>query len=616
VPEYKEFTVEEANIKTCDFDREAEAVIIFDVASANYNEQYNLVFNRRIRFKILKEKGIRRGNIEIPFWSKDQFETLLKVKAAIQTIDENGRAVVKEIKHADIFYQKVSDQHSVARFALPNVKVGSIIEYSYESLCKHYGGLRDWHFQSDIPTMLSSLSLIVVPNAEFQYVVRKSPDMPIEIQQDNQTFLSKFRMRDVAGLRDEPFMDAERDYIQRIEFQLAGYRTSTGSKINYINSWGEVSKELMTESYFGRQIDKKLPNAEEILLKVKDLTAEAKLKYIHDFVRKNFTWTGTNSRFVEDGIKGPWESRKGNSAELNFICMNLLKAVGINVSPLLASNRNHGKVTTDYPILDQFNKVVAYVVIDNRTYIVDATDQYTPLHLIPFNILNTNAFIVSIKKGRIIQLKDEVSSLTNNIDIRSVINENGSLSGTATIKSSDYARVERVTQVRQSKESFKSRYLLKNNESMRIDSVEVTNTESDSLSLDQHFKYEGMIATNGDYKLINLNQFTTLEKNPFIGDSRFTNINFGTRRVTNVHENFVIPPSLKPEELPKNITLTTPDKSFVFKRNTTYKDNQIDVELSFTINQSVFAAEDYAGVKEYYKKMNSILNEQIVLRSK
>lgn len=615
VPEYKNFTRDEEEYKVCDFDKEADAVIFFDVASGNYNDEHNLVYDRRIRFKILKEKGIQRANIEIHFYSKDNFERLKDIKAAVETF-ENGVPVVKEIKMSDVFYQKINDRISVAKFAVPNVKVGSIVEYSYESICQHYGGLRDWYFQSDIPTLLSNFSIIIVPNADFQYIVRKASDLHVDIDTKSTEGMAKFQMRNIPGLREEPYMEAERDYIQRVEFQLAGYKTAYGGKINYINTWSDVSRELMTEQYFGRQVEKNLSSADQLLAKVKGLDDESKLKYLYDFVRKNFAWDGHNTKYAEDGIKTSWESHKGSSAEINFILINLLKSAGLNVSPLLVSSREHGKVTTDYPILEQFNRVIAYVVTGNQKFVLDATDQYTPPNLIPFNILNTNAFIVNMKKGGIMQLKDETSALTNIIDINSTVDDRGSITGMASIRSSDYAKCERLKQVKQNKEKFKQQFFLRNNENIRIDSFEVENADVDSLALDQHFKYQAAMTTSGDYKLINLNQFTTLEKNPFISDNRFTNINFGSRRVTIINEEIAIPPSLKPEELPKNISLTTPDRSFVFTRASSYNNDKIDVSLSFTINQPVVIADDYPMVKEYYKKLSNLLNEQIVLSKK
>ncbi|HZH01855.1 MAG TPA: hypothetical protein VEY32_12275, partial [Flavisolibacter sp.] len=66
----------EANFKECSFDRDADAVIILDKGVAYFNEDFNLIIERHIRIKILKDKGISRGDIRIPFYSHENFETL------------------------------------------------------------------------------------------------------------------------------------------------------------------------------------------------------------------------------------------------------------------------------------------------------------------------------------------------------------------------------------------------------------------------------------------------------------------------------------------------------------------------------------------------------------
>jgi hypothetical protein len=616
IPEFGIFSSEEQNLKTVDFDKDADAVVLFDVATANYNDQHNLVLNRRIRIKILKEKGIRYGDIEIPFYSKDNFEYISNVEGIVQNFDEKG-VQQSRLKRADIYEQKMDSRISVMKFALPQVKVGSILEYSYVSTCEHYGGLRDWEFQAEIPTLYSSMLLYIVPNTEFQYVVHKADDLPIQISPDKSAGKVTFTMKNIAGLRDEPFMDARRDYIQRVEFQLAAYSTSYGGKVSYLNTWKDVSKELMTEPYFGRQLDKKYSAADEAVLKINSLASPAeKMKYAHQYVRRSFSWNGHNSFHAEDGLKTVWETRKGTSGEINLALINLLKTCGLEVYPLLVSERNHGKINTTYPILDQFNKTVAYVVIGDEKYVLDATDQYTPVTLIPFNLLNTTAFLVDTKKGSIIELKDETKTHWNMVNIRSSISESGTVSGNTTVQSNDYARIERLKSAKQSLEKFRTNYFANNNTSIRIDSFEVNNTDNDSLSLDQQFNFSMPASSSGNYKLVNLNLFSNFQKNPFISDNRFSNINFGSRYLTDIHETFTLPSSLKAESLPKNITMVTPDKSFALTRHIDYKDNTVDVAFSIQINKPVFAADEYPMVQEYYKKMMGVLNEPIVLSSK
>src|SRR6186713_1639869 len=74
------YSEEERNLSVCAFDKDAEAVVLLDHAVSDHDEDYNLITTRRIRIKILTDKEIDRGNISIPFYSKDKFEFIYKIE--------------------------------------------------------------------------------------------------------------------------------------------------------------------------------------------------------------------------------------------------------------------------------------------------------------------------------------------------------------------------------------------------------------------------------------------------------------------------------------------------------------------------------------------------------
>lgn len=618
IPAYKNFTFDEQNIKTCTFDKDADALMLFNVGESFYNDQYNLVTIHRLRFKILKENGIHRANIEIPYYSKDRFENIVDLKAAIFTPDNNGNSIIKDLENSATFKQKLNDRVTLLKFTLPNVKVGSIIEYQYTSTMDNFGGLQDWYFQTDMPTMISSYSLKMVPNAEFTYIVHKKSELPIRISNDKNTANTNFEMNDIPSLSYEPFTAASKDYLQRVEFQLASYLTRYGSKISYVNTWKQAAQELSGPYYFGRSIDKNLPQSGEIIAGANKLSNPyQKMNFIYEYVRDNFRWNGTDTKMVQDGLKDAWNKKTGTSGEINLILINLLKSAGLETYPLVVSERAHGKVTTQYPLLDQFNKVDAYVIINEKKYVLDATEIYTPANTIPFDVLNTNAFKVDNKNPEIIFLKDDKKSKRDFISLYAALNSKSVMHGEAVITSSDYSKISRVTSYKKDKENFKEEYFEKLNPLMKLDSFDFTYTTTDSISMVQAFKFSLPANTSGNYKMINYNLFTGLEKNPFISDNRFTNIDFGCKYLTSAHENFEIPSNLKPDELPKNTQLIMPDKSISFSRQISYdNNNSITVDLFFKIDKTVFTPEEYPYLKEYYKKLNDLLNEQILLTEK
>src|SRR5580765_6308943 len=68
LPAYAVYTNPEIEMKECPFDKDADAVILFDEAVSNYDDEYKLITTRRIRIKILNQRGLDRANIVIPFF--------------------------------------------------------------------------------------------------------------------------------------------------------------------------------------------------------------------------------------------------------------------------------------------------------------------------------------------------------------------------------------------------------------------------------------------------------------------------------------------------------------------------------------------------------------------
>ena len=614
LPEYGVITAEEHAITECPFDKEADAVVILDEASADHNDQHNLIVNRRTRLKILKPRGNRHGDISLRYISKDDIEYISGIEAYTCNY-RNNVPEIKKVASSAIYRQKINDRLSVVRIAMPDVQAGSIIEYRYTTTSKNYNYLDDWYFQGELPVMHSRFSLVVMPNYEFAYKVHKSDMLPIEIKQERGSGRISFGMDSIAGLREEPYMDAEKDYLQHVEFQLSGYQGTFGGTTKYMTTWAEVTRELMTNPIFGVQLNKNIPVGDEWMNRLKAMSSPyEKMTAIYNFVYKNFTWNGMGGIASSAGVKETWEKRKGSSGDLNLLLINLLQEAELEVYPLLVSERGHGKVNGDYPFIDQFNKVLAYVLIGNKKYVLDAAGPYTPPFMIPFSVINTKAFVVNRKKGGIITLTETDKKDRNVVNISAAIDENGNIKGHAYIESYDYARITRLRAWERDKDRFKENYYTSYQAGLTVDSLVMKNMENDSLPIGQRFNFFIPPTASGDYKLINLNLFSGITKNPFISDIRFTNIDYGCLQSHTVLERILLPASMKIENLPRNIRLIMPDTSISLSRYVQVQDSILNVKYTITTTRSVFTADEYEYVKNFYKKMAEIMNEQIVLR--
>ncbi|MEP6950759.1 MAG: DUF3857 domain-containing protein [Ginsengibacter sp.] len=608
----------EINLKQCDFDKDANAVVLLHEAYSDYDDEHHLVTTHHVRIKILKEKGISSANISIPFYRKDDFEQIDKVEGmTINIID--GNQVITSLERKSIFTQKMNDRLGEVVFAFPAIKVGSIIDYKYRSTMKHYGGLDDWEFQDELPVVMSKYTLIILPNMEFAYQVSKSAEIPITIRKETSSGGVYFEMQNIPGLGDEPYMDARRDYVQKVVFQLSGYNRGGDDKRNYMTSWNEVTSELLSSSEFGGQLNKNIAGTDDFIKQTKTLTSpEEKMKAVFNYVRYNMTWDQFYSKYSNDGIKNAWQKKSGASGDINLLLINLLKKAPLDAYPMLVSERFHGKVNTAYPFIDQFNSVFACVTINKKKYYLDATDRSVPPHLTPFNILNTTAFVVNRKEGGLIDITNDSAQYKEDIGAVLELAEDGTLSGNVSVKSSDYARIKKLGDYKTDKNNFLNRYFRVDGTSIAGKELELLNMENDSMPLVQQCKVSGKLNTTGEYSFLTLNLFTGFDANPFVSDNRFSNINFGYRRTINLNVSIQIPQGYAIDELPKSVKLTNPDKDIIFIRQVQYdkQDNFILCMMKFEFKKSLYDKEQYPIVKEVYKDIFDYLKEPVILKRK
>jgi transglutaminase-like putative cysteine protease len=605
---------EELAYTKCPFDKEASAVVLFDRAISNYDENWHLVTYHRRRIKILNEKGVSYGNVRITYYSEDDFETIRNIKAFVIGYDDSKNVTISKLDLKNIYNTKLNYFLSEITFALPNVKPGSIIDYIYTSDMRSYGGLQKWVFQWEIPVLMSSYELFIIPNYEFAYSIKKSHDLPIEVKSEPGKIM--FKMTNIPGLRDEDYMAAAKDYLQQVTFQLSGLLDEFGKK-KFATTWKDMAADLINERYFGVQLNKDLSNTSDL----KALCARAKTPYdkmsaIYEYVRNGMGWNGVHSIYSNDGIKSAWDKKNGDAGDINLILINLLKANGIDAYPLLISEREHGKVDTTYPFRQQFNKVIAFVQLNDKKYYLDGVNKVTPIGIIPFEFLNTKGFIVDKKKSELITISDDSKQYKDIINIAGKIDASGAIEGDATILNYDYSRIRKVGDFKNDINKYKEFYA-KMYTNCKLDSFNVTGFNSDSVPLTESFKLASSLNKSGNYYMLNYNLFTSLNKNPFVTERRFSNIDFGCLHTCLLNEIISIPDNLLIESLPKSTILKTPDNSMVLSRIIEKdKNNNIRVLVKLNITRAEYNSGEYEIVKGFYKQMIEFLDEPVVFKSK
>lgn len=612
-------TVDKADLqlKECEFDKDAEALVLFDVAEAYLDNMGSVELVRHVRIKILKDKGLKSADIHIPYHSYRNDENIKGLAAQTYNLDASGNIITTKVEKKLIYEKPLDKKFSEQVFTFPEVKAGSIIEYKYT----HTNiGLGNWYFQQDIPVKYSRYR-VDFPE-EIEFVCTPLCVLPVQSKSEskNRRTLKTLTMSNIPALRDEPYITCDDDYLQRIETRVIAINPIGMPRQSRIYSWPQIIKFLAEDEDFGIQLKREIPRTvdlDEALKKLND--PYQKMTTIHNYVRKNMEWNNFSGIWAQNGIKSAWKDKKGTSGEINLILVNLLKDAGLKASPLLVSTRENGRVNTSFAHWRNFNKVLAYVTIGEKTYILDATEKYTPSNLIPYEVMYSEGLVIekidTWEWGwRVIW--SNKPHFRETVVVQANIDEEGLMKGNASVTCFDYSRIERMPTLKLGKDKFIEKFFTASNPGVKVDTLNIENEDIDTLPLTQTIKFNQPVNASGDYKYFSVNLFTGLEKNPFVADNRFSDVFFGANQNYQIVANITIPESYEFEALPKSVRMIMPDTSISITRRINSDKNVLAVRISLEFKKPLYSPEEYPDFKEFYKQLYALLNEQYAIRKK
>ncbi len=123
--------------------------------------------------------------------------------------------------------------------------------------------------------------------------------------------------------------------------------------------------------------------------------------------------------------------------------------------------------------------------------------------------------------------------------------------------------------------------------------------------------------SSGDYRYFSANILTGLEKNPFVADSRFSDVFYGFKQNYTILANFTLPEGYETEGLPKNIKMIMSDTSVSISRVSQLAGNIVMVRIQLEFKKTGLPY--FTGIEElheFYKQLFDLLNEQYVIRKK
>jgi len=646
---FGDIPMEDLKMTTYENDSSADAVILADYGTSTmqYTEAngFTVNFERITRIKILNKNGLKWADFTLSLYHDGTDEEKVSGLKGVTYNLENGKVVETKMKSDGVFREKYDANIDIVKATLPGVKEGSIIEFTYKVTSDFLFNFQDWEFQSTIPVRWSEYRA-VIPEF-FSYDKYTQGYVMLAVNETTSstnaiTFTSKERngnyttqtsysydkvdfsenrhrwaAKDVPAFKAEPFMTTYKDYISKINFELAYIKYPNQPVRPVMGSWEEINHKYAESADFGGEI-----TANGFLKKtVQTITAglttpQEKIAAIQQYVCQNILWDETSRKYVNSSLKKVLEDKKGNSAEINLLLGSMLDKAGIEAHPVLISTRDHGFVRQNIPVVSQFNYVLCLAKVGDKSILLDATDKLLPTGALPERCLNGEGFVISSTGFSWIPLNASGKSRTYTSTELSLA-DNGTFTGKLSHDCLGYpAHTNRKRYFSKGEEEYVKS--LKNEHHLDISKSEFKNAtalnesfkEAHDLTLAEHTTVAGdMIYFN---PLFNWRY----EENPFKLEKREYPVDFGSPFDRTYMARITIPDNYKLEEIPQSKVIALPNGAGKFTYNVALSGNMVSITSVLQINRNIFVQDEYPNLREFYNQIVAKQAEQIVLKKK
>jgi hypothetical protein len=575
-------------------DTTAPAVILCDYG---YFNSVNFLFVRTLRIKILKKEGSNWANHVYPVNAKST------IKGITYNLN-NGKILKEKLRNESIFYEKVTEGYYRVRIAMPNVKVGSIIDIMFT-----YPGIpKLWKFQEVIPERYNEIVMksdIIRFNANYFGYEPLYSSSPF-----------KWIARDMPSFRAEPYINSPENYITKLEFDILDIGQGT-SYLGVTTSWNEVSILLNKATDFGVAYSSSgyLDDlSRKIIEKAK--TKKERLIMAYDTIKKEIKWDENESLVTSSASLAHVRKMKlGNSADINLMLAQLLKRMDIEVTPVVMSTRQNGILSPISPSISKLNYVIIMAKIDNQTIFLDATEPYMPYNLLPLRCLNYQGRTFSVTQSDLVEIKPEgKDKKIVNYEIE-IDNENA-LKGNMTILSTDYAAydVRKKFHKVNSDGEFIDR-MSENKPGLLISKANFENMENSNLPVSEKYEFtlKNSVSLAGKNMYVQPLFFDNIPENPFKTTERKYPVDFAYKQDKTVLSLIRIPKNYSIANLPSPVTMVLPDDAASFIYEVSQVGSVIKVLSRFRINKSLFLQNEYVDLREFYNQTIKKQAEPIVL---
>lgn len=610
------FSEDEISLSEVSYEPDANAVVLWEEGESKFFGSM-LETTYLFRIKILSDAGKEHADIRVRYYRGDnKIEDINGVKAQVSYF-ENGNQETIKVEKDNIYDVDLGEGYREMRISFPNVKVGSILEYTYKKTDRNLTFLDGWTFQNSIPTLVSHYQIKMIPELDYK-MIGQGYNLTYNAEKSSEYGLFKWTLRNLYSLKEEPFMKNYRDYIERVEFQLSQYQApnNTGSQWeDVLNTWEILGDELISTYrekgyYRSNPIEKELLDA--------DISGSTQLEVAQKayyYVRDNFTSEGVDFIYVDQNLPQLLKSKTGKPQELVLLLMGILKSQGITCDPVLIGSKGNGRThIVPFPFLSQFDEILLKAELDGKTQYLDLSDPYAPFGYVDLDKHVQMGLYLIKDSSTLTPLEFNHSS--NTVFFSEVNMEDEDLVMTNTIRHYYYEGLDwnkAINSLEKQKEPLEKLFG-EGGESMSIQDVEVENTLVEKNYISTKFKVVLEGAGEQDMIMFNPVKHSAFAKNPFTQEYRIFPVDFEYAFNETNNVNIKIPEGYEIDDFPNEEILTIEGQPVVFSYSSKVMNNILVIATKVMVRTPLIDAAQYPDLKYLMESIASKLNEPVVLK--
>lgn len=639
------------NVKADDFrttsyalDSSAGAVVIADIGDTkivgNTKGWFSWEHVRFRRVHILNKSAFDISTVTIPLYSNgDEEEELVNLKAYTYNLD-NGKVVETKLDTRKVvFKDKISKNSVLRKFTLPDVKEGSIIEFQYTIKSDFLFNLQPWEFQGGYPRLWSEYSVRIPQFINYVFLMQGYLAPHIRDKKDGTDHFTitssegtraaerysftagittyRWVMKDVPVLKEESFTSSIDNHISKIEFQLSEYKEPLQYR-NIMGSWPSVAKKLREASYFAGDLDKNngwIGDMIDPIIKsgADQLTIARK---IFEYVQKNFTCTSRAGLYANENIRTVGKNKRGTVGEINLLLTAMMRYARIQADPVILSTKSNGYTYALYPLIDRFNYTISRIVVNDKSYFLDATNPQLGFGYLSPECYNGHARVIDENATPIDFLSDSLLERK----LTSVLMINDEKSGMLGTVQKTPGYYESLVLRRKIRDAGLAGYATELQKSFTSE-IKIDEPQVDSMDLlDMPVKLQyafSMPESDEDIMYFNPMMTEAWKENPFKAANRFYPVEMPYTFDETYLLRMDVPKGYDVEELPTQMRmkLNENDDGF-FEYLITNSNGVISMRTRLRMSRSYFMPEEYEMLREFFAMVVKKQGEQIVFKKK